>query len=79
MALPLMASTFAWFSRLIPAIPMAESRAPIVVGARHTNRATSVVIEVGFAIPACFAEKTEYVYSDIVTMINTMERATRKI
>ena len=51
-ALPLIAKTFALFSLLIPAIPIAESSAPIVVGARHTSNATSVVMEVGFSIPA---------------------------
>ena len=61
MARPLMASTLAWFSRDIPAMPMADSSAPMVVGARHTSRATRVVTEVGFSIPASFAEKTEYV------------------
>ena len=74
-----MASTLAWFKRLIPAIPMAESRAPIVVGARHTSRATRVVTEVGFSIPACFAEKSEYAYSDTVTSTNITDRAIRKI
>ena len=43
----------------IPAIPMAESKAPMVVGARHTSSATRVVTEVGFSIPASFAEKIE--------------------
>ena len=54
-----MASTFAWLSLLMPAMPIAESSAPIVVGARHTSKATRVVTEVGFAIPACLAEKME--------------------
>jgi len=39
-----MATTFAWLSRLMPAMPMADSSAPMVVGARHTNSATSTVI-----------------------------------
>ena len=58
-ALPLIASTFAWFSLLIPAIPIAESNAPMVVGARQTSKATKVVTEVGLSIPACFAENME--------------------
>ena len=59
MARPLMARTFAWFILDIPAIPMAESKAPMVVGARHTSSATKVVTGVGFSIPASFAEKME--------------------
>ncbi len=42
-ARPLVAMTFAPSIRLIPATPMAESRPPIVVGIRHTSRATSTV------------------------------------
>ena len=59
MALPLIANTLAWFKRLIPAIPIAESKAPIVVGAKQTSNATNVVMEIVLLIPACFAEKTE--------------------
>ena len=58
-ARPLIANTLAWFNLLIPAIPIAESKAPIVVGAKHTSKATKVVIEEGFSIPACLAEKSE--------------------
>ena len=39
-ARPLMARTFFWTRRSIPAMPMAESRAPMVVGIRQTSRAT---------------------------------------
>ena len=35
----------------MPAMPMAESNAPMVVGAKHTNRATSDVMVVGFDAP----------------------------
>ena len=52
MARPLIASTFASFSLRIPAIPMADSNAPMVVGARQTRSAISEVMEVGFSIPA---------------------------
>ena len=41
-ARPDMAITFAWLRRAIPAMPMAASSAPIVVGIRQTSRATSV-------------------------------------
>ena len=40
-ARPLIASTLRWTSRSIPAIPIAESRPPIVVGIRQTNSAIS--------------------------------------
>ena len=40
-ARPLMARTLKRATRSMPAMPMAESRPPIVVGMRHTSRATS--------------------------------------
>ncbi len=39
-ALPLMARTLAWMSRSMPAMPMAERSAPIVVGMSVTSSAT---------------------------------------
>ena len=42
-ARPDMASTLKRTSRSMPAMPMAESSAPIVVGIRVTNRATSTI------------------------------------
>ena len=51
-ARPLVASTFALFSRAIPAIPIEESNAPIVVGARHTSKATMFVRLTGDPCPA---------------------------
>ena len=44
-ARPLMARTFFWTSRSMPAIPMAESRAPMVVGIRHTSSDTRTTTE----------------------------------
>ena len=44
-ARPDMASTFRWTRRSIPAIPMAESSAPMVVGIRQTSSATSTMTE----------------------------------
>ena len=79
MALPLMARTLAWLSLLIPAIPIADRSAPMVVGARHTNRATSDVTDVGLAIPAWSAENTEYAYSETVTNTKIIDRATKSI
>ena len=44
-ARPDMATTFAWLSRFMPAMPMADRRAPIVVGARQTSRAASTATD----------------------------------
>ena len=44
-ARPLMASTLRCTRRSMPAIPMAESRAPIVVGMRQTSRDTRMTTE----------------------------------
>ena len=41
-ALPLLAKMLARRARSMPAMPMAASRAPIVVGIRQTSSATSV-------------------------------------
>ena len=40
-ALPLMASTLCCITRSMPAMPIAESRPPIVVGIRQTSSETS--------------------------------------
>ena len=42
--------TFAWIMRSMPAMPMAESSPPMVVGIRHTSSATSTVIVIGDAV-----------------------------
>ncbi len=78
-ALPLMARTFAWLSRLIPAMPMAESNAPMVVGARQTNNATKEVMEEGFRTPSSLALNPEYVYNDMVTKRKMIDSATSRI
>jgi hypothetical protein len=44
-ARPLRAMTFFRSSRSMPAIPMAESRPPMVVGMRQTRSATTAVVE----------------------------------
>ena len=44
-ARPLMASTFLRIRRSMPAMPMAESRPPMVVGIRQTNSATITVAD----------------------------------
>ena len=49
-ARPDMAITFAWIMRSMPAMPMAESSPPIVVGIRQTSSATSTVTVTGAAL-----------------------------
>ena len=49
-ALPLLAMMLARRARSMPAMPMAASRAPMVVGIRQTSRATSV----GTSVPRLF-------------------------
>ena len=44
-ARPLIASTLRWTRRSIPAMPIADSRAPMVVGIRHTSSATSTTTD----------------------------------
>ena len=51
-ARPDMAMTFFWIMRSMPAIPMADSSAPIVVGMRQTRSATSTVTVTGVPFPA---------------------------
>ncbi len=51
-ARPDMAITLAWIMRSMPAMPMAESRPPIVVGIRQTSSATSTVTVIGVPCPA---------------------------
>ena len=47
-----MAITLAWIMRSMPAMPMAESSPPIVVGIRQTSSATSTVTVIGVPCPA---------------------------
>ena len=49
-ARPDMAITLRWIMRSIPAMPMAESSPPMVVGIRQTSRATSTVMVIGRAL-----------------------------
>ena len=58
-ARPDMAITFAWIIRSMPAMPMAERRPPMVVGMRHTSRATSVVTVTTWPLPAAPTPKME--------------------
>ncbi len=46
-ARPDIASTFCCSTRSIPAIPIAESNPPMVVGIKHTSKATSTKIDCG--------------------------------
>ena len=58
-ARPLVAMMFAWIIRSMPAMPMAESSPPIVVGMRQTSSATSTVIVTGVPLPAAATLKSE--------------------
>lgn len=51
-ARPDMAITFRRISRSIPAIPMADSSPPMVVGIKHTNSAMRVASGTGDPFPA---------------------------
>ena len=51
-ARPDMAITLAWIMRSMPAMPIAESRPPMVVGMRQTSSATSTVTVTGVPCPA---------------------------
>ena len=51
-ARPDMAMTLAWIRRSMPAMPMADSRPPMVVGIRQTSSATSTVTVTGVPCPA---------------------------
>ena len=53
-ARPDIAMQFAWIRRSMPAMPIAESSAPMVVGARQTNSATSTVMLTTPPFPASF-------------------------
>ncbi len=44
-ARPDMARTLRWTRRSMPAMPIAESRAPMVVGIRQTSSAVSTIID----------------------------------
>ncbi len=56
---PEKAITLRWIRRSIPAMPMADSNPPIVVGIRQTNNATSTVMVTGCPCPAAWALKIE--------------------
>ena len=63
----------------MPAMPMALSSAPMVVGARHTNSATSEAMVVGFAMPSWLAPNPLNANSDTDTTKNTMVSAMSRI
>ena len=59
-ALPLIASTLCCITRSMPAIPMAESNPPMVVGIKQTSRETSTATLGTVPAPACATLKTAY-------------------
>ena len=58
-ARPDMATTLACVSRSMPAMPIADSRPPMVVGIRHTSSALSAVTVMGVPAPATCTLKSE--------------------
>ncbi len=60
-ARPDMATTLERLKRLMPAMPIAESKAPMVVGARHTNKATNTVMDITWPRPEVYTLYAEYV------------------
>ena len=54
-----MATTLAWLSRFMPAMPIADRSAPIVVGARQTRRAASTAMETTVPLPATCTLKAD--------------------
>src|SRR5664279_3378405 len=67
-ARPLIASTLCCTSRSIPATPIAETRAPMVVGIRQTSRLTRITMDCGEP------EKSAIGDSAMMTSRNTMVR-----
>ena len=67
-----MAMTLRWIKRSIPAIPIAESKPPIVVGIRQTSNATRTVMVIGVPCPAAstlYSENGRSVMHTIKKMI----------
>ena len=58
-ARPDIAITFFWIMRSIPAMPIADSNAPIVVGIKHTSSAVRTVTVTGVPCPAAWTLKSE--------------------
>jgi hypothetical protein len=63
----------------MPAMPIADSRPPMVVGIRHTSSATSTVIATGSARPARRTLKRENGSSVTVASRNTMVSAASRM
>ena len=66
-------------NRFIPAMPMAESKPPIVVGMRHTRSATRTVMVIGLPCPDAFTLKTEKGKSVTTTSRKMSDSAARRI
>ena len=72
-ARPDIANTLCCTRRSIPAMPMADSRAPIVVGTRQTSSATNTVTLTGLAARDAIGLRVR------VTRTKTIERLASKI
>ena len=55
-----MAITLRWIMRSIPAMPIADSSPPMVVGIRQTNSAISTVMVIGVPCPVALTLYSEY-------------------
>ncbi len=71
--------TLACIIRLMPATPIAESSAPIVVGIRQTSSATRVVTETGVPALATSTLKSDIGSSVTTTTRKTIVRATSRM
>ena len=78
-ARPDSAITLRLIMRSMPAMPIALRRPPIVVGIRHTSRATSTVIVTGVPWPATPTLNTEYGYSVAQTSRNRIVKPTSRM
>ncbi len=76
-ARPLMARTLRCTRRSMPAMPMAESRAPMVVGIRHTSSDTRMTTET--VAPAKWAKGWSDTTTGMNTMVSTASRMVRAI
>jgi hypothetical protein len=63
----------------MPAIPMEDRSAPIVVGARHTSNAITLVMEIAEPAPTCLLTNSEYGSYVAVTIRKIMVNATSNI
>ena len=69
---PLMAITFCWITRSMPAMPIADSSPPIVVGMRQTSSATRTGVAIG--VPTYIAKGCSVTTASRKTMVRPDRR-----